>query len=413
MTSDAGAEPAPELPARGWLRLLADGLFGPFVFGRLLASSGVWIHNVAAALVAFELTRSAFVVGLVTIVQFLPQVVLAPWSGSIADRGDRRRQIVAGRLIVAAGSGVMAAWWWLGVESVGMTTVVLLVCSTVVGLGFVTGSPAMHAVVPSLVRKSEIATAVTINTAPVMLGRAAGPAVGAYIALNAGYGVAFLSAAFCNVAFAVILRRIAIPERRVPQGADTSIRAALEFLRLDRGSARILLGVAVVGFCADPAITLAPSISEGLGREVELTGALASAFGIGAAAGFPTIGLLSRWVSLEGRGTVGFVLTAAGLMGLVVSTNATAALAALCVAGVGMTLSLTSLSALLQQRLPDGMRGRVMALWSVGFLGSRPLAAAIDGALADLFSVAAALIFCSLVAVSAAWVTRGAVLHSA
>jgi hypothetical protein len=80
-----------------------------------------------------------------------------------------------------------------------------------------------------------------------------------------------------------------------------------------------------------------------------------------------------------------------------------AALPGFALAGLGMTLAVASLSSLLQQRLPDHLRGRVMALWSVGFLGSRPFAAALNGAVADLVSVGAALGLVAVSMVAAAW----------
>ena len=67
-----------EVPPRSARHLLMDPVFGRYFFGRMLSSVGVWIHNIVAALFAFELTGSAFVVGLVSVAQFLPQLVLAP-----------------------------------------------------------------------------------------------------------------------------------------------------------------------------------------------------------------------------------------------------------------------------------------------------------------------------------------------
>lgn len=97
-------------PARGSLRLLVDPVFGPYFFGRLLSTAGIWIHNIVAAILAFQLTGSAFIVGLVSVAQFAPQLLFAPLSGALADRGDRRRQIVLGRVVAACGSGGLALW---------------------------------------------------------------------------------------------------------------------------------------------------------------------------------------------------------------------------------------------------------------------------------------------------------------
>src|SRR5690606_11501124 len=99
-----------------------------------------------------------------------------------------------------------------------------------------------------------------------------------------------------------------------------------------------------------------------------------------------------------------------GLVELVVAHTPWAAFPGFVVAGFGMTMALTSLSSELQERLPDGMRGRVMALWTMGFLGSRPIAAALNGSIADLVSVTAALLTVAVFMVVAAWLCRPSVL---
>lgn len=400
-----GPAPSDAIPPRGWLRLMFDPLFGRYFLGRLLSSGGMWIHNVVAAVLAFQVSGSAFIVGLVSVAQFLPQLLFAPISGTMADRGDRRRQVIVGRLVVAAGSGSLALWLQFTDWGSGPDTAALLVSAAVVGIGFVTGGPAMHAMVPALVRPNEISAAVTLNSAPVTLSRAVGPVIGTAIALTAGPPTAFAIAGACNLAFAVMLLGLRVPPNKKSTG-DRSMRPAFAFLRQDRTSAIVLAGVAAVGIAADPAITLAPSLSDRAGAGLALVGVFASAFGVGAGLGFLLIPALRRLIGLVRYGTAGFGAAAAGLVILVFSHHPAVSVIAFVVSGVGMTLALTSLSAQLQERLPEELRGRIMALWSMGFLGSRPLAAALDGAIADLVSVEAALIVVAATALVAMWFCR-------
>jgi MFS family permease len=178
--------PSPTLPTtappRTSWQLLADPVFGPFFAGKALSTAGIWVHNIVAAILAWELSRSAFVVGLVSVAQFGPQLVFAPLSGAMADRGDRRRQLITGRLIAASGSGGLALWIALvGVDGLpGAWPVVAT--ALVVGLGFVVGGPAMNALIPALVRPNELAAAVAVNSIPFTVARAAGPALGALLA---------------------------------------------------------------------------------------------------------------------------------------------------------------------------------------------------------------------------------------
>jgi MFS family permease len=406
---DAGlADESPEPVApRGSLKLLADPIFGPFFAGKLLSVSGIWIHNVVAAILAFQLTGSALVVGLVSVAQFAPQVLFAPLSGAIADRGDRRKQLVIGRLIVAAGSGSLAVWVALvGVNGLpGAAPVVA--AALVVGIGFVVGGPAMHAMLPTLVRPNELAAAVALNSVPFTVARAGGPAVGALVAAYAGPAVAFAIAAVANLAFAVVMASLPIRGRTVQDpSADGSVRAGLRHLRVDPTLVLLLTGVAAVGVGADPAITLTPSLSAGLGRGSQLVGVLASSFGLGAGIALVGLTLMRRWLGLRRLGALGLTVLATGMLALMSASGVGLAILAFGVAGVGFTFALTSLSTQIQERLPDALRGRVMALWSLAFLGSRPFAAAVNGTIADTWSVEAALLTVAIVLLVAAWLCR-------
>lgn len=390
--------------------MLIDPVFGPFFAGKLLSTAGIWIHNVVAAILAYELSGSALVVGVVSVAQFGPQLVFAPLSGAFADRGDRRLQVVLGRAIAATGSGSLAvAIMIVGVDGLpGAWPVVA--AAFVVGVGFVIGGPAMNALIPSLVRPGELASAVALNSIPFTIARAGGPAVGALIATTSGPALAFGVAALTNLLFALMLLPLSIEGRvaGIRADADRRVRAGLRYVRQDPGIVLLLGGVAAIGVGADPVITLTPSLSSAFGQGASLVGVFASSFGVGAGLAFVVLGTLRRRLGLARLGTLGLGALATGLLVTSVSPLPQVAIAGLGVAGAGMTASLTSLSTQLQQRLPDEFRGRVMALWSVAFLGSRPIAAALNGAVADLTSSQLAFAMVGVLVGVAAWWCRPA-----
>lgn len=401
-TDDTGVS----TPARGSFRILIDPVFGPFFVGKLLSTTGNWVHSISAAIVMFQLTSSAVLVGAVSIAQFGPQLLLTPWSGARADRGDRRRQLVLGRAVSAAGSAGLVGWIVV-MDLQGTGGVAALIASAfVVGIGYSLGGPALHALLPSLVRPSELATAVALNSAPFTIGRAAGPALGALLVIAGGPILAFGVATAAHAAFAVILLLLPIRGSGHVPAKDTRIRAGLRHVRTDPAIMAILLGSAAVGIGADPVITLTPSIAENLGAGPTLVGALASSFGAGAGAAFVVLGRLRGRFGMPRLATAGLLLMAAGLAGLAVSPAPAPALASMAVAGAGMTLSLTGFSTLLQQRSPEHLRGRLMALWSVAFVGSRPLAAGLNGAVADLLSAAVALAVVVAILLLVTWLAR-------
>ncbi len=392
--------------SRGPIGLLADPVFGPFFAGKLLATGGVWIHNIVAAILAYELSGSAFVVGLVSVAQFAPQLLLAPITGAAADRGNRTNQVVIGRFINVAGSGGLAVVL-IAAGPDGLTDAWLVIASAlVVGIGFVIGGPAMNALIPSLVHENELAAAVALNSVPFTLARATGPAIGALVAVTYSPAAAFLIAAATNLIFAVILLLLPIVERHRDAGSqDRRMRAGWLYMREQPTVQLLLIGVTAVGIGADPVLTLTPALSASFGAGATLVGAFASAFGVGAGAVFVVLGVLRRRIGLENSGALGLTALALGTALAGLAATPPLALAAFALAGAGMTTSLTAFSTLIQQVLPEGLRGRVMALWSMAFLGSRPLAAAINGAIADATTVRTAhLIVAVVVALFAVWV---------
>jgi MFS family permease len=387
---DPGRTDRPAPAPRRVPELLRDRTFGPFFIGKIISTMAVWIHNVAAAIVVWELTRSTTLVAAITIGQFAPQVLLTPWSGARADRADRRRQLVTGTLITAAGTGLLAVWS----AGPGLTrqsdAYAVVLAATIVGVGFAIGGPASQALLPSLVRRSELSTAVAISSVPMTLARAIGPGIGALLITTTSPTLTFTVTAVLQLTYALMMFRRGAT---APNGTrrDTRILAGVSYLGRNRPVGYLLVGVAIVGLGVDPVITLAPAFADRMGGGADLVGLITSAFGLGALLGFSIQPRLRRRLGIERTGTTGLVVLALGLSPLGLTTIPALAAAAMVVAGAGMTLSLTAFTTGIQQRVPDVLRGRIMALWSIAFLGSRPLAAALSGVLADAFAEDVAL----------------------
>jgi len=377
---------------RGQARLMMDPLVGRFIIGHLIFGTGMWIHSIVAALVVFQLTQSSFMVAIVSVALFGPQV-LSPASGALADRGSRRLLLAAGLFISGLGSGGLALWIWaVGLDGLpGAWPVVG--SSLVVGIGVVLGQPALQALVPGLVRSDELAAAVALNTMPMVVGRALGPLVGVATATVLGPALAFVFAAAGSLVFALLVLSLPLGgSAHRSAGGDPSILSGLRHLTTNPVLVTLLLGVAAVGFGSEPSLTLAPILSEVLGDGTNLVGAFSSAFGIGMGMALLVSPAIRRLVGRERLAAFGLWLMSAGLVGVAVSAHAASAIVAFAVAGAGMGLSLTSLTTQLQERLPDAMRGRIMALWLLAWVGSRPIAAVVNGALADAASAKAALV---------------------
>lgn len=395
MTAETTAPPRP----RGALGLMFDPVFGALFWGKMFAVVAVWTHGIVAAIVMYDATGSALMVGLVGVAQFGPQLILSPTSGKWADTGDPARQILIGRVLCVLGSGSVATWLFVDPTLKGLSAAIpVLAGSVLVGFGFVVGGPAMQSIVPNLIRPGELSTAMALNSIPMTIGRILGPAAGAYLAASLGAAAGFTAAACLHLVFAIILvivRFPAPPKRR--SDTDYRVRAAVKYVWRDRPLLLALIAVTTVGIASDPSITLAPSMADSLGGDARLVGTLSAAFGIGAAVGMAALALMRGRVPAARVSSIGLVGLSLGSAVLVIGVVPAVALAGFALAGLGFGWAMTGLSTVVQERAPEELRGRIMALWLVGFVGSRPLAAAVLGGTADLvnvqvaFAVAAAL----------------------
>lgn len=385
MSVKRGSSPA----SPGTAALLVDRNFAPFFWGNAASTLGVWAYSIAAVVLVFQLTRSPLQVGLVTIVQFAAPLLLAPFGGMLADRLDRRRVLVAAQatsgLAAAALAGIA-----LGSDGHGMANAVpVFVVSFVLGVCLAVADPARQALLPALVQREALGHAVALNSATFNIGRAVGPAIAGLLLPSHGPGVVFAVSAAGYLLQAVALlvvhpRQIAAPK----VGHDRGMAAGLRYVLADRRQLFLLAGIGIAGFGSDPVLTLAPLLAEQFpGDRPELAaGLLASSFGAGAVLTVLGIRALHARIGYRTAGVSGMALLAGMLLAIALKPGLVLSCALLLGAGAGYFLAVTSLTTLLQLAVPDHLRGRVMALWGVCFLGSRPVAAFVDSNLAALFS---------------------------
>lgn len=388
MTAETTAPPQ----ARGALGLMFDPVFGALFWGKMFSVVAVWTHGIVAAIVMYDATRSALMVGLVGVAQFGPQLILSPTSGKWADTGDPARQVLLGRVFCVLGSGSIAAWLFVEPAQRDMSAAVAVLLGTlVVGVGFVVGGPAMQSIVPSLIRDGELSTAMALNSFPMTVGRIIGPAAGAYLAAHLGSASAFAVSAALHLVFTLFLLAVRFPAPPTRDAdADYRVRVAVKYVWRDRPLLLALVAVATVGLASDSSITLTPSLADQLGGGAQLVGTLSAVFGVGAALGMATLALMRGRMASAKVSAFGVAGLGAGCAVLAAATIPAVAFVGFALAGLGFGWAMTGLSTVVQERAPEALRGRIMALWLVGFLGSRPIAAALLGGTADAVNVQAA-----------------------
>lgn len=379
---------------RGVAGLMVDPVFGAIMWGKLVAASAAWTHIVVGGAVIYELTGSARLVAMVSLAQFGPQLLLTLAAGGLADRGYSLIQIISGRVMTSLAS-VGLGLWFLGHDDPSSTRTVATVlgATVIMGAGFAIAGPPLHSIVPGLVRSDELPTAMALNTAPLTLGAVLGPALGAYAMTQFSPAIILLAAGGINSVFVIVFLVVKLPPSdHGHSGQSSSVLAALRYIWDNRRLLALLAGISGVGFGAEASLTLAPPLAERLGQGTNFAGVVTSSFGAGASVSLVLFGLISRRVSTFALTMTGLGLMAIGLAGAASTVNTPTALTGFVVTGAGFTLALSGLSAAVQQSAPDAFRGRIMAVWMMAITGTRPLAGAIQGSIADAVSVQAAIL---------------------
>jgi len=355
--------------------------FGPYFFGNALSASGTWFQNLAAALLIYRQTHSALLLGVLNFSQFIPILVLAPWAGGASDRWNRRQLLLvtqSGAIVLSGGLGLLAALH-LAPPAV--------VIADAVALGVVSAfsAPAQQALIATLVEEPEVPTAVALNSMTFNLARAIGPASAALAVEYLGIPAAFGINAISYLIFVGALLLIGPQAQHLADRSVSHVRASLDILRRRPQLVVLLLIVAAVGFASDPVNTLAPAWAHAFGRKDTTAGYIIGVFGAGAVtAAFVVAG---RVGGSRRRMFSTLLLLGGGMVVFSLTPWLALALPVLFLAGFGYLASNTHATARLQLGVDPWERGRIMALWSVAFLGLRPFASIIDGAIASAFGV--------------------------
>jgi MFS family permease len=366
--------------SRGALR---DRNFFPYFVGNLLSSSGTWFHNIAQTLLVYRLTGSLFLVGLVNMAQFIGVFLLGASAGVVADRYDRRKVLLATQVVSAAISALLAICVALDYSSVA----IVMVAALALGIAQTYSTPAMLAMVPQLVSPENLGPAVAINIVALNVARAVGPVIGAFIVSRFGIAAAFGLNSLSFLVFAVSLLVI-----KTRASGIKTIGLKIRIMDTARSlKTRPQIGVLfVVGTCAsmaiDPVTTLTPGFAtEVFHRSDTVVGWLVGSFGLGAV----TAGIWISRLPIASYALLSKRMVLLNLSLLVFGFSSSFYLSVIALFFAGFAFISTSAAALTRVQVFSNAdeHGRLMALWGMAFMGSRPVASLIDGAVATATNV--------------------------
>jgi len=348
-----------------------------FFFGQLVSIAGTWMQTVAQSFVVLDLTHSGTQLGLTTAARFLPMFVFGPLGGVFADRMDRRRVLYVTQALSGLLAGVFAVT--VGTHSIRLWIVYLLALA----LGFVNvfDNPARQSFISEMVSTGDLPNAVTLNSVAANMARVFGAALGGVIAAAIGLALCFT---FNALSFGAVLVSLAamrsselFPAERVSR-QKKQVRQGLRYVRNTPELLIPLLMIAVVGTLAwEFQVSLPLMASEVFHGGAGSYGVMASVMGGGAVVG----GLIS---AARARPRARALCLAAIGWGIAILAAAVAPsfaleLAALVFVGYGSITFNSLAKTTLQLAAKPEMRGRVMALWALAWMGSTPIGGPIVG----------------------------------
>ncbi len=373
---------------------LRYGSFRTLWVANVLSSVGSFIQSVAASWLMFELTASNTWVGFMVASTTLPLLFLALAAGAAADMFDRTKVMFVAHGIMGTSALVMAILTSLDL----ITPAVLLGLGLILGVGVALNLPTWQALLPDLVPREMIASAVALQSAAFNVARAVGPAIGGVLVVAigpaAGFGINALTYGFVIVALIVVARTLA-PAQRQGGTLGSAIGLGVRFARFTPVFARLLALVSLFAITSSVVQSVLPGHTETLGGDAGTLGFLLGAMGVGALIGaFFRQQFLNRFRKRAPMLTI----TLFGLSGIGVGLATTIPMAGLFMvfAGAFWVLTLTNLNATAQMMAPAWIRGRVMSLYSLAFGGILPVGSIIAGIVADAVGTGMAMvIMCS------------------
>lgn len=370
-----------------------------------LSNIGTWTQRVAQDWLVLELTHNdAATLGLVTAMQFLPAMLLSLYGGLLADRFSKRKLL----LLTNFGAGLSSVVLGLLVVTHSVALWHVYALALLLGIFTAIDSPIRVSFTSELVGKDDLANAVSLNSANFNVGRLVGPALSGYLIYYFGTGPSFLinTATYAvMVATLLVIRDKDLHIATKPQRAN-KLAEAFTYVRGRRDLMLVMLTVLfTTTFGLNFQIFIALMATKEFGMGPEQFGALGSILAVGSLSG----ALIAA--RLEKHRTTKNILRGATLFGVLVMASAylpSAVMYAAMLPIMGATVLLTLISAntYVQSNTDSALRGRVMGIYLMIFMGGTPIGSPLIGFLASAFGIRATIMFCGVVVLLAALILR-------
>lgn len=351
--------------------------------GQLLSLIGTWMQTVAQSWLVYRLTDSAVLLGLVGFASQIPVFLLAPVGGAFADNHNRHRILIIAQSIAMLLATTLAALTLSGIIQVWH----VFVLASLLGLVNAFDIPTRQSFLVDLVGKQDLFNAISLNSSIVNAARLIGPAMAGIIVALAGEGLVFLINAISYIAVLSCLLLMHVqprPHQALPTSKLAGMFEGFHYAWHTRPVRGLLMLLGLVSLMGMPYAVLMPIFADRiLGGGADALGLLMGASGFGALIGALSLAArngifgLGRWVAYASGGF------GIGLVMFSLSTSFWLSMIIMVITGFAMMIEMSASNTLVQTMVPDALRGRVMAVYSMMFMGMAPFGALLAGVLAE------------------------------
>jgi MFS family permease len=365
-------------------RALRHRNFQLFFSGQLISLIGTWMQSVAQSWLVYRLTGSALLLGSVGFASQIPVFLFAPLGGIAADRVNRRH-IVISTQVAAMVLALILAWLTLS-HTIDRQVWLIFVLAALLGVVNAFDIPGRQSFLVEMVGKEDLMNAIALNSSMFNGARVIGPAIAGILVAKIGEGWCFFANAVSYIAVIIglLMMRVQSPVRAAVASPFEHMLEGFRFVERTAPIRALLLLLGVVSLVGMPYVVLMPIFADQiLHGGARGLGILMGATGVGALLGALTLAFregvkgLGRWVAWC---CAGF---GASLVVFAISHTFWVSVILLLPVGYFMMLQMSSSNTLIQVMVPDALRGRVMAVYSMMFMGMAPIGALLGGALAD------------------------------
>ncbi len=389
-----------------FLRALNSRNYRLYFVGQLISLAGTWMQQIAMAWLAYRLSNSAFVLGSVGFASQIPILFFSAFAGVWSDRVDRRRLLLLSQSLSMVQALVLAVLAWMEWITPGLLIFMALCLGCINALDV----PARQAIAVQLVDdKEDLPNAIALNSFLMNAARFVGPALAGYLVVLMGEAVCFLLNALSYLAVLLALSAIRLPAqgRGRPAPALDALKDGIRYVRDHGPIRRSLLLVSCISFLVTPYAVMMPLFAK------EIFGGDAGTFGLlmgcaGAGSLVASFFLASRRDTggLEGKVALAAPAVGAALTCFALSPSQQVAYPIIMSIGFCVIVTIAGSNTLIQTRVDNAYRGRVMAIFSMAFLGIAPLGSFIVGSVAHQVGIRPTLAACGLLTLAAGLVYR-------